>query len=106
MIGDKILEQAAAEGRRLTGLEEAEVLDKVGHALQWPFGKPHRNRLARLLILLVYNGIDGRIDLFGPCDRSLQHLLGADLALGDESGEGDGVVLAIFFEPHGLQISN
>jgi hypothetical protein len=26
--------------------------------------------------------------------------------LGDESGEGDGVVLAIFFEPHGLQISN
>src|SRR5216683_5164548 len=35
VIGDKILEQAAAEGRRLTGLEEAEVLDKVGHALQW-----------------------------------------------------------------------
>jgi hypothetical protein len=33
VIGDKILEQAAAEGRRLTGLEEAEVLDKVGHAL-------------------------------------------------------------------------
>src|SRR5215468_6751602 len=79
VIGDKILEQAAAEGRRLTGLEEAEVLDKVGHALQWPFGKPRRNRLARLLILLVYNGIDGRIDLFGPCDRSLQHLFGADL---------------------------
>ena len=33
VIGDKILEQAAAEGRRLTGLEEAEVLDKIGHAL-------------------------------------------------------------------------
>ena len=26
VIGDKILEQAAAEGRRLTGLEKAEVL--------------------------------------------------------------------------------
>src|SRR4029077_14269991 len=36
---------------------------------------------------------------------SLQHLLDADLALGDEPGEGDGVVLAIFFEPHGRQIS-
>jgi hypothetical protein len=32
-------------------------------------------------------------------------LLGADLTLGDEPGEGDRVVLAIFFEPHGLQIS-
>jgi hypothetical protein len=30
--------------------------------------------------------------------------LGADFALGDESGERDGVVLAIFLEPHGLQI--
>jgi len=28
VIGDKILEQATAEGRRLTELEEAEVLDK------------------------------------------------------------------------------
>jgi hypothetical protein len=55
---------------------------------------------------LVHDGIDRRIDLFGPCDRGLQHLFGADLALGDEPGEGDGVVLAIFFEPHGLQISN
>jgi hypothetical protein len=51
------------------------------------------------------DGIEGRIDLFGSCDRSLQQLLGADLALGDESGEGDGIVLAIFFEPHGLRIS-
>ena len=50
-------------------------------------------------------GIDRRIDLFGPCDRSLRHLFGADLARGDEPGEGDGVVLAIFFEPHGLPIS-
>ena len=33
VIGDKILEQAAAEGRRLTGFEEAEVLDQIGHAL-------------------------------------------------------------------------
>src|SRR5271155_1528366 len=40
VIGDKILEQAAAEGRRLTGLKEAEVLDKVGHTLQGPFGEP------------------------------------------------------------------
>ena len=53
----------------------------------------------------MHDGIDGGIDLFGPCDRRLQHLLGADLALGDERGEGDGVVPAIFFEPHGLQIS-
>jgi hypothetical protein len=53
----------------------------------------------------VHDGVDGRIDLFGPCDCSLQHLLGADLALGDETGEGDGVVRAIFFEPHGPQIS-
>ena len=54
----------------------------------------------------MHDGIDGRIDLFGPCDRSLQHLLGANFALGDESGEGDGVVFAIVFEPHGAQISN
>ena len=53
----------------------------------------------------MHDGIDGGIDLFGPCDRRLQHLLGADLALGDEPGERDGVVPAIFFEPHGLQIS-
>jgi hypothetical protein len=38
----------------------------------------------------VHDGIDGWIDLFGPCDRSFQHLLGADLPLGDELGEGDG----------------
>jgi hypothetical protein len=56
---------------------------------------PCGDRLARLLILLAHNGIDGRIDLFGPSDRSFQHLLGADLALSDEPGEGDGVVLAI-----------
>ena len=30
----------------------------------------------------------------------------ADLALGDEPGERDGVVLTIFVEPHGRQISN
>jgi len=53
----------------------------------------------------VHDGIDGWIDLFGPSNRSFQHLLGADLALGNQPGEGDGVVLAIFFEPHGLQIS-
>jgi hypothetical protein len=53
----------------------------------------------------VHDGIDGGIDLFGPRDRRLQHLLGADLALGDEPGKGDGVVPPIFFEPHGLQIS-
>ena len=105
VIGDKILEQAAAEGHRLTGLEETKVLEKVGHALQRPFGEPRRDRLARLPILLVYDGIDDRIDLFGPCDRSLQHLIGADLALGDEPGEGDGIVLPIFIEPHGPQIS-
>src|SRR6266851_6577222 len=40
VIGDKILEQAAAEGHRLTGLEETKVLEKVGHALQRPFGEP------------------------------------------------------------------
>src|SRR5215472_4326305 len=106
VIGDKILEQAAAKGRRLTGLEEAEVLDKVGDALQRPCGKPRRYRFARLLILLVDDGIDGRVDMFSPCDRRLEHLLGADLALGDEPGEGDGIVLAIFFEPHGRKISN
>jgi len=55
--------------------------------------------------LLVHDGINSGVDLFGPRDRSLQHLLSADLALGDEPGEGEGVVLAIFFEPHGLQIS-
>jgi hypothetical protein len=104
MIGDKILEEAAAEGRRLTGLEEAKVLDKVGHALQRPFGEPRRYRLARLVILLVHDGIDNRIDLFSLCNRSFQHLIGVDLALGDQPGEGDGVVLAIFFDPHGLQI--
>src|SRR5215831_10547863 len=32
MIGDKILEQAAAIGRRLTSLKEAKVLDEIGHA--------------------------------------------------------------------------
>jgi hypothetical protein len=42
--------------------------------------------------------------VFGPCNRGLQYLLGADFALGDEPGERDGVVLAIFLEPHGLQI--
>jgi hypothetical protein len=52
----------------------------------------------------VDDGIDDGIDLFGPCDRRLQHLLGADLALGDEPGEGDGVMPAIFFEPYGVQI--
>ena len=105
MIGDKILEQAATEGHRLTGLEETKVLEKVGHACQRSFGEPRRDRLARLPILLVYDGIDDRIDLFAPCDRSLQHLISADLALGDEPGEGDGVVLPIFIEPHGPQIS-
>jgi len=38
VIGDKILEQAAAEGHPLTGLEEAKVLKKVRHALQRSFG--------------------------------------------------------------------
>src|ERR1700730_6495437 len=105
VMGDKILEQAAAEGCRLTGLKEAEVLDKVRHALQRPFGEPRRDRLARLLILPVHDGIDGGIDLFGPRDRCLQHLLGADLALGYEPGEGDAIVLPVFFEPHDPQIS-
>ena len=63
VIGDEILEQAAAEGRRLTGLEGAEILDKVGHALQRPIGKPRRDRLARLLVLLVHDGVYGWIDL-------------------------------------------
>jgi hypothetical protein len=54
-------------------------------------------RLARLLVLLVNDCIHGGIDLFGPRDRDLRHLLDADLALGDELGEGDGIVLAIFF---------
>src|SRR5262249_30380473 len=36
VVSNKIFEQAAAKGRRLTGLEEAKVLDKVGHALQRP----------------------------------------------------------------------
>ena len=58
-----------------------------------------------MIVLLVHNRVNGRIDLFGPCDRSLQHFLGADLALGDKLGKGDGIMLAIFFKPHGLQIS-
>src|SRR5262249_3336156 len=101
VVSNKIFEQAAAKGRRLTGLEEAKVLDKV----QRPFGEACRNRSARLLVLRVHDGIDCGIDLFRPSDRSLQHLLGAALALGDESGEGGSVVLPIFFELHGLQIS-
>src|SRR6202035_4603864 len=103
VIGDKILVQIAAVGRGLTGLEEAKVLDEVGHALQRPSGKPRRDRLARLLILLVHNSVDGWIDLLGPCDRCLQHVLGADFTLGDQPGKGDGVMLAIFFKPHGLR---
>ena len=106
VIGDKILEQAAAEGRRFAGLEEAEVLDQIGHAPQRAVGKPGSDSLARLLVLLVHNGINGRIDLFGPCDRRLQHLFGADLALGDEPGEGDSVMLAVFVKPHSRPISN
>ena len=106
MVGDKILEQAATKSCGLTGLEEAEVLDQIGHALQRSVGKPRRGRFARLLILLVHNGIDRRVGLFGSCDRRLEHLFGADLALGDEPGERNGVVLTIFVEPHGRQISN
>jgi hypothetical protein len=105
-MNNKILEQAAAKSCGLTGLEEAEVLDQIGHALQRPVGKPRRDCFARLLILFMHNRIDGRVDLLGPCDRRFQHLLGADLALGDEFGERDGVVFAIFVEPHGRQISN
>jgi hypothetical protein len=106
VIGDKILEQPAAKGRRLTGLEEAEILDQIRHTLQWPFGKSCRDGLERLLVLLVHDRINGRIELFGPCDSSLQHSLGTDLALGDKLGKGDGIMLAIFFKPHGLQIPN
>ena len=40
MIGDKILEKAAAEGHRLTGFEETKVLEKVGHACSGPSGSP------------------------------------------------------------------
>ncbi|MBV8335478.1 MAG: hypothetical protein JO358_08575 [Alphaproteobacteria bacterium] len=39
------------------------------------------------------------IDLLGAGDRRLQHLLGADLTLGDQPGKPDGVVLAVFVEP-------
>jgi hypothetical protein len=53
----------------------------------------------------VHDGVDGGIDLFGPSNRSLQHLFGTDLALGDEPSERDGIELAIFFELHDLQIS-
>jgi hypothetical protein len=105
VISDKILEQTAAVSRRLTGLEEAEVLDQEGYALQGCFGVPRRDRLAGLLVLFVHDRVDGGIDLLGPCDRCLQHLLGADLALADELSEGDGVVLTIFLKPHGLRIS-
>lgn len=106
MVGHKILEQAAAKSRRLTGLEKAEVLDQIRHALQRPVGKPCRDRFARLFILFVHNGIDRRVDLLDSCHRRLQHLFGADLALGDEPDERDGVVLTIFVEPHGRPISN
>ena len=105
VIGHKMLEQAAAEGRRLTRLEKAQVLDKKGHTLQRSFGKPDGDRLARLLVLLVNGGVNNRINLFGPCACSFQHLLDTDLALCDELSERGGVVLAIFFEPHGGQIS-
>ena len=83
MIGDKILKQAAAERRRLAGLEESEILDKIGHALERPVGKSGGNCLPRLVVLLVYNGIDGRVDLVGASDRRLQHFPGVDLAFGN-----------------------
>ena len=60
-----------------------------------------RYRPARLLILLVYDRIDGRIDLFCPRDGSLQNFLGANLTLDNECGEADGVVFAIIGKFHG-----
>ena len=59
-----------------------------------------RYRPVRLLILLVYDRIDGRIDLFCPRDGSLQNFLGANLTLDNECGEADGVILAIIGKLH------
>src|SRR6516165_6701107 len=100
MVGNIILEQAATEGHRFTRLEEAYIFHQERHTAKRPLGEPMRYRPARLLILLVYDRIDGRIDLFCPRDGSLQNFLGANLTLDNECGEAGGVIFAIIGKFH------
>ena len=102
VVGDVVLEEAAAEAGGLALVEEGEVLDEVGHARERAAGETRRDLLARALVLLVHDGVDGGVDLLGPRDGGLQHLGGADLAFGDQRGQGGGVVLAVFVETHGI----
>src|SRR5215472_4408554 len=81
MVGDKILEQAAAEGRRLTGLEKAEVLDQIRHALQRPVGKPRCDRFARLFILQVAKP-DGLVVVDPATELEFLHDLPVELMWG------------------------
>jgi hypothetical protein len=48
----------------------------------------------------VHYGVDAWVDLLSPGDGNLQHLLGTDLALPDQSRQRCRIVPAIFVETH------
>jgi hypothetical protein len=100
VIGEEIGKQAAAEGGGLAFLEEGEVLDEEGHAPKRAVGGSSSDGATGLVVLLVHDGVDGGVHLFGAGDGGLEHLLGADLAFGDQAAERGGIVPAVVVEAH------
>ena len=70
-----------------SGYKRRITADSARRALR---GAPPRP-LCALLILLVHDGIDDRIDLFSPCDGGLQHLAvhGGQVLKFIDDGNGD-----------------
>ena len=99
MVGDEVLEEAAARAESRARVVGAQILEQERHT---PQGSLRQTGLQRGLGLVEHGNHDGvqrRVPLLEPDLRRLQQLVRRHLAPGDELGQPDGIVVLVV---HGL----
>ena len=100
MIGHVAREESAAVARDDTGVERAEVLQQIRHALERTVGQAGADGRAGVVVHARHDRVDGGITPVDALERRRQDFLGRGFLRSDQLGQAEPVVpLELLGEP-------